>query len=230
MIKTLPLLLLLTICLSEDAPVARFAYGNMNLLPRQRAPFFSGIAVTPDLKFEKISLSDYQGKYVVLLFYPFDFTYVCPTELVAFSNALDQFRALGAEVLGISTDSHFTHLAWLKTPRNQGGVGDLKIPLLADISKKISKAYGVLVEDELDELYGASLRGLFIIDKKGLVRTIQINDAPVGRSVDETLRLIQAFQYTDTHGEVCPANWKPGQRTIVPDQDKKAEYFAKSEL
>lgn len=176
-----------------------------------------------------VCLLNNEGKYVVLLFYPFDFTYVCPTELVAFSDSISRFRAAGAEVVGISTDSHFTHLAWLKTPRNQGGVGNLQFPLLADISKKISKSYGVLVEDELDELYGASLRGLFIIDKRGMIRSMQINDAPVGRSVEETLRLIQAFQYTDTHGEVCPANWKPGDPTIIPDQDKKKEYFSQKE-
>ncbi len=113
-----------------------------------------------------------KGKYVVLVFYPFDFTYVCPTELIAFSDSINRFHALGAEVIGISTDSHFTHLAWIKTPRTEGGVGDLKIPLLADISKNISRSYGVLVEDELDELYGAALRGLFIVDKNGVIRTV----------------------------------------------------------
>ena len=161
----------------------------------------------------------------MILFYPFDFTYVCPTELISFSDSLEKFKAINAEVIAISTDSHFTHLAWTKTPRNQGGVGNLRIPLLADISKKISRNYGVLVEDELDELFGAALRGLFIVDAKGVIRSVQINDAPVGRSVEETLRLIQAFQYSDVHGEVCPANWKPGDRTIKPDQEEKLQYF-----
>ena len=161
----------------------------------------------------------------MLLFYPFDFTYVCPTELIAFSENIAKFKELNTEVLGISTDSHFTHLAWLKTKREEGGIEQLSYPLIADISKEISKSYGVLVEDREDELFGAALRGLFIIDGKGKVRTLQINDAPVGRSVEETLRLIQAFQYTDVHGEVCPAGWKPGQKTIIPDQEKKRVYF-----
>ena len=129
----------------------------------------------------------------MLLFYPFDFTYVCPTELIAFSENIAKFKELNTEVLGISTDSHFTHLAWLKTKREEGGIEQLSYPLIADISKEISKSYGVLVEDREDELFGAALRGLFIIDGKGKVRTLQINDAPVGRSVEETLRLIQAF-------------------------------------
>ena len=161
----------------------------------------------------------------MLLFYPFDFTYVCPTELIAFSENIAKFKELNTEVLGISTDSHFTHLAWLKTKREEGGIEQLSYPLIADISKEISKSYGVLVEDREDELFGAALRGLFIIDGKGKVRTLQINDAPVGRSVEETLRLIQAFQYTDVHGEVCPAGWRPGQKTIIPDQEKKRVYF-----
>jgi alkyl hydroperoxide reductase subunit AhpC len=130
------------------------------------------------------------GKYVVLLFYPFDFTYVCPTELISFSDNLDKFKEINAEVIGLSTDSHFTHLAWIKTPREDGGLGNIAYPLIADISKDISRSYGVLVDDSSDELYGAALRGLFIIDEKGVVRSIQINDAPVGRSVDEAIRLI----------------------------------------
>ena len=141
-------------------------------------------------KFEKISLNDYAGKYLVLLFYPFDFTYVCPTELTSFSDNMQRFRDMNAEVLGISTDSHFTHLAWVKTVRSEGGLGSINFPLLADISKDISRNYGVLVEDSHDDLYGAALRGLFIIDGKGTVRSIQINDAPVGRSVEEAIRLI----------------------------------------
>ena len=144
----------------------------------------------------------------MLLFYPFDFTYVCPTELISYAESAQKFEEIGAKVLGISTDSHFTHLAWIKTPRTEGGLGtDFNMPLLADISKDISRDYGVLVEDKDDDLYGAALRGLFIIDGNGILRSIQINDAPVGRNVDETIRLIQAFKYTDTHGEVCPANW-----------------------
>ena len=150
---------------------------------------------------------------------------MCPTELVAFSESIQKFKEIDTQVIGISTDSHFTHLAWIKTPRSQGGVGKLKFPLLADISKKISRDYRVLVEDENDDLYGASLRGLFIIDDKGVIRSLTVNDAPVGRSVDETLRLVQAFKHSDKFGEVCPANWKPGNATIIPNQDDKSKYF-----
>ena len=214
----------LSLFLCEDKEIITYKYHPHTCLPRQKAPFFQATACL-DGKFTKVSLSDYIGRYLAVIFYPFDFTYVCPTELISFSDSLDKFKAINADVIAVSTDSHFTHLAWTKTPRNQGGVGDLRIPLLADISKKISKAYGVLVEDELDELFGAALRGLYIIDGKGVIRSLQINDAPVGRSVEETLRLIQAFQYTDLHGEVCPANWKPGDKTIKPDQDEKMEYF-----
>ena len=199
-----------------------------SLLPRQQAPTFTNVNAVTDGKFAKLSLSDFAGKYVVLLFYPFDFTYVCPTELIAFSDAAPQFAALGAQVLGISTDSHFTHLAWTKTARTEGGLGSMQYPLVADISKDISRSYGVLVEDPSDDLYGAALRGLFIIDGKGTIRSIQINDAPVGRSVEETLRLVQAFKHTDEHGEVCPAGWKPGAKTIVPDQVEKIKYFSEA--
>lgn len=210
--------------LSTDNTLARYEYSSINILPRQKAPFWAATAVENE-KFVKKTSEDYKGKYLVLLFYPFDFTYVCPTELIAFSDAVAQFKEIQTEVVGVSTDSHFTHLAWIRTPRSQGGVGKLNIPLLADISKKISRSYGVLVEDETDELFGAALRGLFVIDDKGVIRSYTINDAPVGRSVDETIRLIKAFQYADQHGEVCPANWKPGKDTIKPDQDKKREYF-----
>lgn len=222
--KVLIFLLILPFIYCENQEIISYKYTPHTCLPRQKAPFFQATAVL-DGKFTKVSLSDYEHKYLVVLFYPFDFTYVCPTELISFSDSLDKFKAIGSDVIAISTDSHFTHLAWTKTPRNQGGVGNLRIPLLADISKKISKSYGVLVEDELDELFGAALRGLYIIDGKGVIRSLQINDAPVGRSVEETLRLIQAFQYSDVHGEVCPANWKPGDKTIKPNQEEKMEYF-----
>ena len=137
--------------------------------------------------------SDYAGKYLVLLFYPFDFTYVCPTELIAYSEATTLFREINTEILGISTDSHFTHLAWVKTPRNEGGLGQINYPLLADISKDLSRAYDVLVENPEDGMYGAALRGLFIIDGNGKIRSMQVNDDAVGRNVDETLRLVKAF-------------------------------------
>lgn len=222
--QCLVILFMITFTLADNGSIVKYEYGSVNLLPRQKAPFWSAMSVERE-KFIKKTSEDYKGKYLVLLFYPFDFTYVCPTEIIAFSEAFDQFKEINTQVVGVSTDSHFTHLAWIKTPRSEGGVGKLKIPLLADISKKISRSYGVLVEDETDELYGAALRGLFIIDDQGIIRSYTINDAPVGRSVDETIRLIKAFQYADLHGEVCPANWKPGKETIKPDQDKKMEYF-----
>lgn len=186
------------------------------------APQFKGQAVING-QFKEISLSDYKGKYVVLFFYPLDFTFVCPTEIIAFSERAQEFRKINCEVIACSTDSHFTHLAWINTPRKQGGLGKLDIPLLADKSMSISRNYGVLDEDS-----GVPFRGLFIIDNtpEQKLRQITVNDLPVGRSVDETLRLVQAFQFTDEHGEVCPANWKPGDKTMVADTNKSKEYFS----
>ncbi|XP_032463496.1 peroxiredoxin-1-like [Phocoena sinus] len=175
-----------------------------------------------------ISLSDYKGKYVVFFFYPLDFTFVCPTEIIVFSDREEEFKKLNFQVIGASVDSHFCHLAWINTPKKQGGLGPMKIPLISDPKRTIapnyggSPDYGVLKADE-----GISFRGLFIIDDKGILRQITINDLPVGRSVDETLRLVQAFQFTDNHGEVCPAGWKPGSDTIKPDVQKSQEYFSK---
>lgn len=186
------------------------------------APVFRGQAVVNG-SFKEISLSDYKGKYVVLFFYPLDFTFVCPTEIIAFSDRAEEFRKIGVELIACSADSHFSHLAWTNVPRKQGGLGDMNIPLLADKSGKISRDYGVYIEDE-----GITFRGLFIIDTKGNLRQITINDLPVGRSVDETLRLVQAFQFTDEHGEVCPANWRPGKDTIKPSTDASKEYFNKA--
>lgn len=194
------------------------------LLPRRAAPSFAGEAVING-DFIKRSLDNYKGKYLVLLFYPFDFTFVCPTELTAFSDAIPKFDELNAEVLGVSTDSKFTHLAWLNTPRNKGGVESLKFPLFADVSKDVSRDFGVLVEDKEDELYGAALRGLYIIDGAGTIRHSQVTDAPVGRNADEVLRLIEAFQFVDKNGEVCPHGWHKGANTIKPTPSEKGEYF-----
>lgn len=186
------------------------------------APAFKGITAVFNGEFKDVSLSDYRGKYVVLLFYPLDFTFVCPTEITAFSDRITEFKSLNTEVLAVSVDSHFTHLAWIKTPRSEGGLGPVKISLLSDLTHQVSKDYGVYLEDA-----GHTLRGLFIIDAKGTLRQITMNDLPVGRSVDETIRLIQAFQYTEQHGEVCPAGWTPGQDTIKPTPQDKLEYFKK---
>ncbi|XP_043486111.1 peroxiredoxin 1-like [Polistes fuscatus] len=186
------------------------------------APQFSTTAVVNG-QFKNVSLSDYKGQYVVLFFYPLDFTFVCPTEIIAFSDRAEEFKAINCQVIGASTDSHYTHLAWINTPRKDGGIGEMNIPLIADKSCKIARDYSVL-----DEETGVPFRGLFIIDDKQNLRQITINDLPVGRSVDETLRLVQAFQYTDKYGEVCPAGWKPGKKTMKPDVVASKEYFKDS--
>lgn len=183
------------------------------------APDFKGTAVVNG-QFKDISLKDFAGKYLVLFFYPLDFTFVCPTEVIAFNDRADEFKALNAEVVAVSVDSHFSHLAWVNTPRRNGGLGtETKLPILSDLKKKISADYGCLTKNE-----DVALRALYIIDTKGVIRQITINDLPVGRSVDETLRLINAFQFADEHGEVCPADWKPKSKTINPK--KASEYFA----
>jgi len=187
----------------------------------QTAPDFKGIAVV-DGDFKDISLQDYAGKYLVLFFYPLDFTFVCPTELIAYSDRIQEFKDLGCEVIGVSTDSHFSHLAWNNLPKKQGGLGGLKYPLLSDFTKKISHDYGVLLEKD-----GIALRGLFLINPEGIVSHLSINDLPVGRSVEETLRLLKAFQFVAQHGEVCPANWQPDSPTIKPDPSGSKEYFEK---
>jgi peroxiredoxin (alkyl hydroperoxide reductase subunit C) len=186
------------------------------------APLFEGIAVING-EFKEIALKDFKDKYLVLLFYPLDFTFVCPTEITAFSDRIQEFKNLNTEVVAISVDSQFTHLAWINTPREQGGLGKIQIPLLSDLTHQISKDYGVYLQD-----VGHALRGLFIIDGRGILRQITMNDLPVGRSTDETLRLLQAFQYTDKHGEVCPAGWRPGSDTIIPNPEEKLKYFSKN--
>ncbi|KAK0467375.1 thioredoxin-like protein [Armillaria novae-zelandiae] len=193
----------------------------MVALIQRPAPSFKAAAVVDGL-FEDVSLTDYLGQWVVLFFYPMDFTFVCPTEILAFNDALAEFKALDTKVLGVSTDSQHSHFAWANQPRKEGGLGpDLKLPLIADRNMSISRDYGVLLEDE-----GIALRGLFIIDPKGILRQITVNDLPVGRSVDETIRLIKAFQFTDKYGEVCPANWHEGDKTMKADPKGSKEYFS----
>ncbi|MBC8876085.1 MAG: peroxiredoxin [Planctomycetes bacterium] len=193
----------------------------MSVLVTQAAPDFKAQAVMPDGSFQEVSLSKYreEGKYVLLFFYPLDFTFVCPTEIIAFSERADEFEQLGVQVLGVSIDSHFSHLAWRNTPRNEGGLGDIKYPLVADLNKEIAKDYDVLLDA------GIALRGLFLIDKDGVVRHQVVNDLPLGRSVDEALRLVKALQFVEEHGEVCPANWQEGARTIKPTPDDSKEFF-----
>jgi peroxiredoxin 2/4 len=187
----------------------------------QAAPDFTATAVY-DQEFKTVKLSDYRGKYVVLFFYPLDFTFVCPTEITAFSDRFDEFKAINTEILGVSVDSEFSHLAWTQTDRKSGGVGDLNYALVADIKKEISAAYNVL-----DPEAGIALRGLFIIDKDGVIQHATINNLAFGRSVDETLRTLQAIQHVQSHpDEVCPANWKPGEATMTPDPVRAKEFFA----
>lgn len=194
---------------------------NESLRIGQLAPDFSAEAVV-NQEFKTIKLSDCRGKYVVLFFYPLDFTFVCPTEITAFSDRTAEFKALNTEILAISVDSVFSHLAWIQTERKNGGVGDLNYPLVADIKKEISAAYNVL-----DPEAGISLRGLFIIDKDGIVQHATINNLAFGRSVDETLRVLQAIQHVQSHpNEVCPVDWQPGDKTMNPDPVKSKEFFA----
>lgn len=184
---------------------------------QQPAPEFAGKAVVNGA-IKEISSNDYKGKYVVLLFYPMDFTFVCPTEITAFSDRHAEFEKLNAQVIAISTDSEYSHLAWVNTPRKQGGLGEMKIPVLADKTMDIARDYGVLIENA-----GVALRGLFIIDKNGILRHSTINDLPVGRNVDEALRVVEAFQYADENGDVIPCGWKPGKPTM--NVAKAGEFF-----
>lgn len=191
----------------------------MSTLVGKPAPAFTLDAVQ-DGQFKRISLSDYKGKWLILFFYPLDFTFVCPTEILAFSDRYGEFVKLGADVVGASVDSQFTHMAWLEKPRAQGGIHGLKYPLLADLHRTLATDYGVLSD-------GVALRGLFLIDPDGVIQHTTVNNLSVGRSVDEELRVLEAFQFVRAHGEVCPANWKPGSATMKADWDKSKTYFSK---
>jgi len=192
----------------------------MSTLVQKIAPNFTAKAVI-DREFADVSLADYRGKYVVLFFYPLDFTFVCPTEIVSFNDRLAEFKSRNTVVLGVSVDSQYSHLAWINTPRIKGGLGGLNFPLVSDLTKQIAKDYGVLTADGT-----VAMRGLFLIDREGVVRHALVNDLPIGRSVDEVIRTLDALQFFELHGEVCPANWKPGQRTMKADPVKSLEYFA----
>ncbi len=189
-------------------------------LVRKPAPEVKGTAWWNN-EFKQISLDTFQGKWVCLFFYPLDFTFVCPTEIVDFNTKSEEFAKLNCQVIGCSVDSHFSHREFALKPREQGGLAPLSIPLLSDMTKSISKKFGVLVDSEGDGLKGVSLRGTFLIDDKRVLRHMTINDANVGRNVDETLRLLSAFQYADKHGEVCPSGWTPGQKAMEPNVNSK---------
>lgn len=185
-----------------------------------KAPQFQMDAVVNG-QFRTVALEDYRGKWLVLFFYPLDFTFVCPTEILAFSDRYEEFARLNADVLGVSIDSKYTHLAWTERPRNLGGIQGLKYPLASDLNKQVAASFGVLADS------GVALRGLFVIDPDGIVQHATINNLGVGRSVDETLRVLQAFQYVREHGEVCPANWEPGAEAMKPDWKQSKAYFGK---
>jgi peroxiredoxin (alkyl hydroperoxide reductase subunit C) len=193
----------------------------MSFLVTQPAPDFKAQAVMSDNSFAELRLSNYRGKYVILFFYPLDFTFVCPSEIIAFNKALPEFRKKDAELIGVSVDSHFSHWAWKNTPPGQGGIGRIDYPLVADLSKAISRDYGVLVNDSV------ALRGLFLIDKAGIIRHAVINDLPLGRNVDEALRMLDALQFTEKYGEVCPANWRHGDEAMKATAEGVADYLAK---
>jgi alkyl hydroperoxide reductase subunit AhpC len=183
------------------------------------APDFTADAVHNG-EFKQIQLSDYRGKYVVLFFYPLDFTFVCPTELVAFSDELQEFNKRGAEVIGVSVDSKYSHLAWTQAPRSSGGLGPIAYPIVSDLNKSIARSYGVLLEEA-----GVALRGLFLIDRQGVLRHALVNDLPLGRSTAEALRTLDALQHFEQNGEVCPANWAPGRQAMRPDPAGARKYF-----
>jgi peroxiredoxin (alkyl hydroperoxide reductase subunit C) len=191
-----------------------------NLVTRQ-APDFTAEAVLPNNDFGEVSLSKLRGKYVVLFFYPLDFTFVCPSEIIAFDKKIEEFRKRNCEVIGVSIDSKFSHFAWKQTPRQKGGIGNVQFPIVADITKSIARDYGVLLNEAV------ALRGLFLIDKEGVVRHAVVNDLPLGRSVDETLRMVDALQFTESHGEVCPANWRPGEEGMTASAEGVASYLAR---
>lgn len=207
-----------------DCPVL----GHQLATVRQPAPKFTGMAYWNG-KFKKISLEDFKDKWVVLFFYPLDNTFVCPTEIVAFNDNADKFENLNAQVISCSIDSHFSHREWANKPREEGGLKPMKIPMLADVSHAISARYGVRINDENDDSTGISMRGTFIIDTKGVIRHMSINDLPVGRSVDEVIRTLKAFQFVEKHGEVCPAEWNEGKKTIPVAKEDKIKDFWKNE-
>ncbi len=193
----------------------------MSTLVTQAAPDFTAEAVLANNTFGEITLSALKGKFVILFFYPLDFTFVCPSEILAFNAKVEEFKKKNCELIGVSVDSKFSHFAWKNTAIENGGIGDIQYPLVADLTKDIARSYGVLFDDAV------SLRGLFLIDDKGIIRHAVVNDLPLGRSVDEALRMLDALQFHEEHGEVCPANWKEGDDAMTPTAEGVASYLAK---
>ena len=195
----------------------------MAVLVGKQAPDFNATAVFGNNEMKPLKLSDLKGKYVAIFFYPLDFTFVCPSELIAFDHRLDEFKKRGVEVIGVSIDSQFTHLAWKNTPVEKGGIGQVQYPLVADVKHEICRAYDVEFEPA-----GVAFRGTFLIDKAGVVRHQVVNDLPLGRNVDELLRMVDALQFTEEHGEVCPAGWQKGKKGMTASPDGVAKYLAEN--
>lgn len=194
----------------------------MSFLVTKQAPDFTATAVMPDNSMKPdFKLSDYRGKYVILFFYPLDFTFVCPSEILAFDKALPAFKAKNCEIIGVSIDSQFSHWAWKNTPVKQGGIGNIQFPLVADLDKSISRQYGVLLDA------GIALRGTFLIDREGVIRHAVVNDLPLGRNTDEALRMVDALQFHEKYGDVCPANWEEGKEAMKPSAAGVADYLSK---
>lgn len=193
----------------------------MSVLVGKEAPDFTAQAVMPDnsIKADYNLKAQTKGKYAVLFFWPLDFTFVCPSEIIAFDNRVEEFKKRGAELIGISVDSQYTHYAWKNTPVEKGGIGNIRFPLVADLTKSIARSYDVLTGDAV------AFRGTFLIDKTGKVRHQLINDLPLGRNVDETLRTLDALIFHEEHGEVCPANWKKGDKGMTATADGVASYL-----
>jgi len=195
----------------------------MSSLIQKQTPDFTAAAVMADDSInEAFTLSEYlKGSYGLVFFYPLDFTFVCPSEILAYSNRMDKFEALNTKVVAVSVDSQFTHHAWRNTPPAKGGLGPVKFPMVADITKQIARDYGVLINEAV------ALRGTFLIDKNGVVRHATINDLPLGRNADEAVRMVEALQFHEEHGEVCPAGWNKGQEGMKADASGVAEYLGK---
>ncbi len=195
----------------------------MSSIVTKEAPNFTAEAVMADGSIQEISLSDFRGQYVVLYFYPLDFTFVCPTEIIAFNKEVAAFEERHVQLIGVSVDSAFTHAAWRQTAPSNGGIGEIGYPLVADLKKSIARDYGVLFDDSV------ALRGLFLIDKEGVVRHAVVNDLPLGRSVGEAIRIVDALQYYEANGEVCPANWQKGDKAMKADAEGVAMYLKEQE-
>jgi len=194
----------------------------MSVLVGKRAPDFTAAAVMGNNEVnDKFNLHTFlQGKIGVLFFYPLDFTFVCPSEIIAFNHRLKEFKDLGAEVIGVSVDSHFSHIAWKNTPVEKGGIGQVQYPLVADLTKNIARDYDVLINEAV------ALRGTFLIDQEGIVRHQVVNDLPLGRNIDEAIRMVDALKFFQAHGEVCPAGWNKGKKGMKPNAEGVAKYLA----